>query len=191
MQFRYLSIPADRYDDVIALLQRNFYVDEPLNKAIGPIRSYARKNANARALMAEGHSVMALDDDNQVRNNNISASHTVLIVKSSDQQIAGVLLCGISRPGDCERALAQIAGIVDDDSVRIVRLLCEESIKLDLFARLQCDRIFEVRIARFVPKATEAGVPEGARGRRTVHEERSDRHLCAERAAEHGVRGVQ
>lgn len=61
-------------------------------------------------------------------------------------QIAGVALNGIARPGDTEESLREMETIDNLEYHRIFGLLANVNRPLDLFARYNVDKIFELRI---------------------------------------------
>ncbi|XP_030378358.1 dopamine N-acetyltransferase [Scaptodrosophila lebanonensis] len=124
----YKLIPADRYDDVIDHLRNTFFADEPLNKAAGLCRpGVGNRELEHHSLetLSDGLSLMAIDEDGR---------------------IAGVILNGILRPGDTERALAQLELSSDDNFKKIFELLYTHGLQSKLFSRFGVDRAFDVRI---------------------------------------------
>lgn len=74
MEFQYLSIPEDRYDDVLQHLRTEFYANEPMSKSLKTAANEELLQAElkyCRDTMLEGLSVMALTKDNLVSQKNV------------------------------------------------------------------------------------------------------------------------
>lgn len=72
MHFKFLTIPAERYDDVLEHLRTEFYIDEPISKSLKMATNEELMKGEmkfCRDTMLEGLSVMALTEDNQVSKN--------------------------------------------------------------------------------------------------------------------------
>ncbi|XP_075155956.1 arylalkylamine N-acetyltransferase-like 7 [Haematobia irritans] len=124
----YKLITEDRYDDVIRHLKENFFADEPLNKAAG----LCQRGLGNRDL--EHHSLETLED-------NLS-----LMAVTDNNEIAGVILNGILRPGDIEASQKKLELNDDEKFKKIFRLLYTINLKEDMFQRFDVDKIFDVRI---------------------------------------------
>lgn len=130
----YKLITADHFERVIEHLRRNFFADEPLNRAAG-LCQHGGGNAEL-----EHHSLTTLQDqlsimavDGRKDSNNYG-------------QIAGVILNGVLRPGDTEQALEKLQESTDANYKKIFELLYGHSLQVDLFARYNVEQIFDVRI---------------------------------------------
>ncbi|TDG42207.1 hypothetical protein AWZ03_011367 [Drosophila navojoa] len=130
----YKLITADHFERVIEHLRRNFFADEPLNRAAG-LCQHGGGNAEL-----EHHSLTTLQDqlsimavDGRKDSNNYG-------------EIAGVILNGVLRPGDTEQALEKLQESSDANYKKIFELLYGHSLQVDLFERYNVEQIFDVRI---------------------------------------------
>lgn len=73
-------------------------------------------------------------------------------------QIAGVCLNGVLVNGDLENALEKLTEKGDKQFQKIFNLLYGESLKLNLFERLNVDKIFEMRILSVDAKFRGQGI---------------------------------
>ncbi|EDW07696.1 arylalkylamine N-acetyltransferase 1 [Drosophila mojavensis] len=130
----YKLITADHFERVIEHLRRNFFADEPLNRAAG-LCQHGGGNAEL-----EHHSLTTLQDQLSIM--------AVDVRKDSNSygQIAGVILNGVLRPGDTEQALEKLQESTDANYKKIFELLYGHSLQVDLFARYNVEQIFDVRI---------------------------------------------
>ncbi|ALC48420.1 CG13759 [Drosophila busckii] len=126
----YKLITAEYYEQVIEHLRKNFFADEPLNRAAGLCQ---RGDGNHEL---EHHSLSTLADQLSI----------MAIDTQQDKQIAGVILNGVLHPGDTEQALQQLQQSSDENYKTIMQLLYTHSLKANLFERYQVRRIFDVRI---------------------------------------------
>ncbi|BFG00366.1 dopamine N-acetyltransferase [Drosophila madeirensis] len=131
----YKLIGPEHYEDVIDHLRRNFFADEPLNKAAG----LCQKGFGNSEL--EHHSLETLQDQLSL----------MAVARSEGPgqagcKIAGVILNGILRPGDTVLALQKLQASSDINFKKIFELLYNHNLKVDLFGRFKVDRIFDVRI---------------------------------------------
>ncbi|KAH8418998.1 hypothetical protein KR222_011871 [Zaprionus bogoriensis] len=130
----YKRIAADQFEQVIDHLRMTFFSDEPLNRSVGLCqRGECNKELEEHCLnaMREGLSVMAVDAR--------EGSETI-------GQIAGVVLNGVLRAGDEQQALDNLPSNTNENYRKIFRLLYTNSLKVDLFACHNVDRVFDVRI---------------------------------------------
>lgn len=121
-------VPPARFDEVIQHLRLSF-PDEPLNVSIG-LCKYGEP-----CELLEHHDLMTLQE-----------GLSVMAVDVKTGEIAGVALNGISRPGDVEKALEEMASIDNLQFHRIFGLLHNANKELDLFTKYDTDKIFELRI---------------------------------------------
>lgn len=67
---KFINIPTERFCEVITHLRSTFFEDEPLNQSVQICgtsgEGHAQLEKHCMYTMAEGLSVMALSDDNQV-----------------------------------------------------------------------------------------------------------------------------
>ncbi|XP_013099864.2 arylalkylamine N-acetyltransferase 1 isoform X2 [Stomoxys calcitrans] len=124
----YKLITEDRYDDVIRHLRDNFFADEPLNKAAG----LCQRGFGNRDL--EHHSLETLED-------NLS-----FMAVADNNQIAGVILNGILRPGDILTSQKKLELNDDVKFKKIFQLLYTLNLKEDIFQRFNVDKAFDLRI---------------------------------------------
>lgn len=130
----YKLISADSYERVIDHLRRNFFADEPLNRAAGLCQQgggNSELELHSLATLQDQLSLMAVDERD--------GSETY-------GQIAGVILNGVLLPGDTEEALDKLQYSSDINYKKIFELLYKHNLQVDLFARYDVDRIFDVRI---------------------------------------------
>lgn len=130
----YKLITADHFERVIEHLRRNFFADEPLNRAAGLCQhggGNAELEHHSLATLQDQLSIMAVDG----RKDSINYG-----------QIAGVILNGVLRPGDTEQALEKLQESSDANYKKIFELLYGHSLQVDLFERYNVDQIFDVRI---------------------------------------------
>ncbi|XP_034098570.1 arylalkylamine N-acetyltransferase 1 [Drosophila sulfurigaster albostrigata] len=130
----YKLISGDYYERVIDHLRGNFFADEPLNRAAG----LCQQGGGNREL--EHHSLATLQDQLSI----------MAVDERKDSvnygQIAGVILNGVLRSGDTEQALDKLQFSCDSNYKKIFELLYRHSLQVDLFARYNVQRIFDVRI---------------------------------------------
>lgn len=122
-------IPSELYDRVIIHLRNNFFADEPLNKSVGlckPGEPHAELEEHSISTLQDGLSVAAVD-------------------KVTDE-IAGVALNGVLRPGDLEKGQEKLDCSNDEGFKQIFSMLYNVSHSLDLFTAYETDKIFETRI---------------------------------------------
>lgn len=134
-KMEYKLILADQYDRVINHLRKNFFADEPLNRAAGLCQ---QGDGNCEEL--EHHSMTTLQ-----------CELSLMAVDGREGcdtygEIAGVVLNGVLLPGDTEDALDKLRLSTDENYKKIFQLLYTHSLKADLFERFNVDRIFDVRI---------------------------------------------
>lgn len=125
----YKLINSENYERVIDHLRRNFFADEPLNRAAGLCQQGGGNNE------LEQHSLATLQDQ-----------LSLMAVDERDSQIAGVILNGVLHPGDTEQALDKLHLSTDINYKKIFELLYKHNLQVDLFVRYNVDRIFDVRI---------------------------------------------
>ncbi|XP_060661863.1 arylalkylamine N-acetyltransferase 1 [Drosophila nasuta] len=132
MEYKLISV--DYYERVIDHLRGNFFADEPLNRAAG----LCQQGGGNREL--EHHSLATLQDQLSI----------MAVDERKDSvnygQIAGVILNGVLRSGDTEQALDKLQFSCDSNYKKIFELLYRHSLQVDLFARYNVQRIFDVRI---------------------------------------------
>ncbi|XP_030747255.1 dopamine N-acetyltransferase [Sitophilus oryzae] len=124
----YGIVPESLYESVIDHLRVNF-PDEPLNASVGLCvhgKPCPLLEAHDLKTMQDGMSVMAMD--------------------KKSGKIAGVALNGISKRGECEKAVEEIRSVDNVQYRRIFGLLNDVNLELDLFSKYDVDRIFEIRI---------------------------------------------
>ncbi|EDW62387.1 arylalkylamine N-acetyltransferase 1 [Drosophila virilis] len=130
----YKVITEEHFERVIEHLRGNFFADEPLNHAAG-LCQHGGGNAEL-----EHHSLATLQDQLSLMAVDGRAD------SATYGQIAGVILNGILRPGDTEEALEKLQHSMDENYKKIFELLYGHSLQVDLFARYNVERIFDVRI---------------------------------------------
>ncbi|KAF7271006.1 hypothetical protein GWI33_016066 [Rhynchophorus ferrugineus] len=124
----YAIVPSSLYDSVIDHLRVNF-PDEPLNASVGLCvhgKPCPLLECHDMKTMQDGLSIMAMD--------------------KKTGKIAGVALNGISIKGDTEKAIEEMKSIDNLQYRRIFGLLNDVNLELDLFAKYNVDKIFEIRI---------------------------------------------
>lgn len=133
-KMEYKLISADHYERVIDHLRKNFFADEPLNRAAGLCQ---QGDGNSEL---EHHSMTTLQSELSLM--------AVDGHEGSDTygEIAGVVLNGVLLPGDTEDALEKLHLSTDENYKKIFELLYTHSLQVDLFERFKVDRIFDVRI---------------------------------------------
>ncbi|CAH0400243.1 unnamed protein product [Chilo suppressalis] len=136
---RFVRITPDMSESVIQHLRESFFADEPLNKAVRLCERgephYALEQM-CRATIADGLSLAAIEED----------------------YILGVSLNGILKPGDIEEALQKIRQSTDEKFNKIFTILYTLSKDLDLFDKLDVDRILECRIISASDRARGRGL---------------------------------
>lgn len=136
----YTCIPEERFTEVISHLRDNFFADEPLNKA-------------AR-LCKKGEPHQGLEElSYETLKDGLS-----LMCVSEDDEIAGVVLNGILRPGDMETAQKKNNMRDDESFKKIFNLIYSENLKFDLFEKFQVDRLFDLRILSVDSKFRGQGI---------------------------------
>ncbi|XP_017048299.1 arylalkylamine N-acetyltransferase 1 isoform X2 [Drosophila ficusphila] len=128
----YKMIGLEHCDQVLEHLRRNFFADEPLNKAAG----LCQNGSSCEAL--EDHCVEAIKD-----------RMSLMAVDAKEEgncKIAGVVLNGILRPKDMAKALGKLDSSYDEGFRKIFDLLYRHNLKNDLFEAFDVDRMFDVRI---------------------------------------------
>ncbi|XP_017067647.1 dopamine N-acetyltransferase [Drosophila eugracilis] len=128
----YKMIGPEHSGQVLEHLRRNFFADEPLNKAAG----LCQNGSSCSAL--EDHCAEAIKD-----------RMSVMAVDVKDEgtcKIAGVVLNGILKPRDTAKALDKLGSNGDEDFQKIFKLLHCHNIKHNLFEHFDVDSVFDVRI---------------------------------------------
>ncbi|KAH8343564.1 hypothetical protein KR059_012546, partial [Drosophila kikkawai] len=129
----YKLIGPEHHDQVLEHLRRNFFADEPLNKAAGVCQngsSSAELEEHCVEAMQDGMSLMAVEPQQQV----------------GSCKIAGVVLNGIYRADDTAKAMEKLDRSQDPGYRKIFALLHCHNTKNDLFKEFAVDSIFDVRI---------------------------------------------
>ncbi|KAJ8683844.1 hypothetical protein QAD02_019636 [Eretmocerus hayati] len=126
-----VRLPEAGFPDehVLNHLRKNFYADEPLNRAVG--------------LCNRGEAHAELD-----RHCASTLAHncSCIIVDQKQSKIAGAALNGIVRKGDREECERRLAELKDSKFRSIFGLLYSIDEKVDLFERYNVDELFECRI---------------------------------------------
>ncbi|XP_012278747.1 uncharacterized protein LOC105698783 [Orussus abietinus] len=123
-----LTIPEDRFCEVIDHLRHSFFADEPLNHAVGLCQRgepHPDLERHCLATMKQGYSRMIL---------------------SEDGTIAGVALNGTLRKGEREEAGRKLLELADEKFKTIFGLLYKVNEKVDLFEKYDVQEILECRI---------------------------------------------
>ncbi|KAG7302288.1 hypothetical protein JYU34_013784 [Plutella xylostella] len=139
---RFVPITVDMTGAVLTHLRESFFADEPLNAAVG--------------LCERGQGHAALD---RLCANTIRDGLSVAAVDGNE--ILGVALNGILKPGDVEKSIENIQQSGDEKYNKIFKILYSVTHELDLFTTYGVDRILECRVV---------SVAESARGCRYGHE---------------------
>ncbi|KAH8420577.1 hypothetical protein KR009_011544, partial [Drosophila setifemur] len=130
----YKLIVPEHYEKVLEHLRRNFFADEPLNKAAGLCQ-----NGSSNSEL-EDHCVEAMED---------RMSLMAVDAKAAEQgqcKIAGVVLNGILRSDDTAKALEKLDRSGDADYRKIFELLYKHNLKHNLFEHFDVECMFDVRI---------------------------------------------
>ncbi|EDV45633.1 dopamine N-acetyltransferase [Drosophila erecta] len=131
----YKMIGPEHCDQVLEHLRRNFFADEPLNKAAG----LCQNGSSCPAL--EAHCAEAIMD-----------RMSVMAVDARDAKekgsckIVGVVLNGILKPGDTAKALSKLDTNGDADFRKIFDLLHRHNLQHNLFEHFDVECMFDVRI---------------------------------------------
>ncbi|XP_033170315.1 dopamine N-acetyltransferase isoform X2 [Drosophila mauritiana] len=128
----YQMIAPEHSEQVLEHLRRNFFADEPLNKAAG----LCQNGSSCPAL--EAHCAEA-----------IQHRMSVMAVDAKEKgacKIVGVVLNGILKPGDTAKALSKLDCNDDADFRKIFDLLHRHNLKHNLFEHFDVDCMFDVRI---------------------------------------------
>uniref|UniRef100_A0A1A9WWX8 aralkylamine N-acetyltransferase n=1 Tax=Glossina brevipalpis TaxID=37001 RepID=A0A1A9WWX8_9MUSC len=136
----YQVIAVERFDEVIEHLRRNFFADEPLNKAV-----HLCKRGEGHKYLEE-HSLKTL-----------KANLSVMAV-SDDNEIAGVALNGILRAGDLETAKNKLQLIDDEKYRKIFQLLYDHNLQTDIFDYFKVDKAFDMSILSVDEKFRGKGI---------------------------------
>lgn len=122
-------VPEECFDEIIQHLRKNFFADEPLNKAV-KLCDQGEKHDDL-----EQHSLQTLKD-------NLS----VMAVDKNTKKIVGVALNGIQRPEDAKWEKEKIMRATDQKYKNIFSFLYGINQDLDLFQKYRVNSIFECRI---------------------------------------------
>lgn len=163
----YVKIRSSHYEAVIEHLKNFFFADEPLNKSVSlcaPGQGHIELEKHSLITLEDGLSVMAITPEQEVRffpNMHIQYSvpyfiQTKYIIQFT--QIAGVCLNGVLLKGDLESALEKLFEKGDKEFQKIFNLLYGQSLRLNLFERLNVDKIFELRILSVDAKFRGQGI---------------------------------
>ncbi|XP_046743079.1 arylalkylamine N-acetyltransferase 1 isoform X1 [Diprion similis] len=123
-----VSIQEDRFSDVIVHLRKNFFADEPLNKAVKLCKRgepHAALERHSLATLQQGFSRMAVTEDGV---------------------IAGVALNGTVKKSEREEAESRLLETADEKFKAIFTLLYGVNEKVDLFSTYDIEELFECRI---------------------------------------------
>ncbi|XP_046594428.1 arylalkylamine N-acetyltransferase 1 isoform X3 [Neodiprion lecontei] len=123
-----VSIQEDRFSDVIVHLRKNFFSDEPLNKAVKLCKRgepHAALERHSLATLQQGFSRMAVTDSGV---------------------IAGVALNGTVKKSEREKAESRLLETADEKFKAIFTLLYGVNEKVDLFSTYNTEELFECRI---------------------------------------------
>lgn len=162
---KYIIITPNRFDDVIKYLRYTFFADEPLNKALQlckPGEGHAESEKYSRETLAEGLSVMAVTDDDEVLYSelNFLCRKLMSLVNKINlyQQIAGVALNSVVRCDSKKAALNELDDQPDEKFKKIFNLLYSQNLRVNLFKEFDVDELFEVTILSVNPKFRGQGI---------------------------------
>ncbi|KRK06081.1 arylalkylamine N-acetyltransferase 1 isoform X2 [Drosophila yakuba] len=130
----YKMIGPEHCDQVLEHLRRNFFADEPLNKAAGLCQngsSCAALESHCAEAILDRMSVMAVDAKEQ---------------EQGVCKVVGVVLNGILKPGDTAKALSKLDTNDDAGFRKIFDLLHRHNLKYNLFEHFDVACMFDVRI---------------------------------------------
>uniref|UniRef100_A0A1B0A181 aralkylamine N-acetyltransferase n=1 Tax=Glossina pallidipes TaxID=7398 RepID=A0A1B0A181_GLOPL len=136
----YQVIPVKRFDEVIEHLRQNFFADEPLNKAV----NLCKRGEGHKYL--EEHSLKTLE-----------ANLSVMAVSDANE-IAGVVLNGILRPGDLQAAKKKLQTKDDEKYRKIFQLLYDHNLQTDIFEYFKIDKAFDMSILSVDEKFRGKGI---------------------------------
>ncbi|XP_020810643.1 dopamine N-acetyltransferase-like [Drosophila serrata] len=126
----YKMIEPEHYDQVLVHMRKNFFPQEPMNKAAGLCQDgEVNPNLEQKVLdtMEDNLSLMAVDPDPDCC------------------KIAGVVVNGILRPGDTAKALKDLERSCDLGFRNMFTMIYCLFINNDLFKKFDVDCIFDVR----------------------------------------------
>ncbi|XP_017778189.1 PREDICTED: uncharacterized protein LOC108563894 [Nicrophorus vespilloides] len=133
-------ISAGKFEEVIEHLRQHF-PDEPLNECVGLCKT------GEPCELLEHHDMSTLEE-----------GFSIMAIDPKTGEIAGVALNGISNRGDNELAIEEMKSIDSIQYKQIFGLLYNTNQELDLFAKYNLEKIFELRILSVNSKYRGKGI---------------------------------